>query len=229
MVRARSKPIPTRIYGRMRAAAATLRDDTKRMQIIVTGRHLDVGAALRRHVEEGLTGAVAKYFDRAMDAQVTFDRRNAFFSSDIMVHVGRGIIAHSSAEAADAYQAFALALEHLAKRLRRHKRRLRDHHNSEARALETSRAQQFILAGPEDEHGDSSTDATPLREPLVIAEMQHEIPTLTVGEAVMRLDLSGQPALMFRNAAHGGLNMIYRRTDGHVGWIDPASEGGATP
>lgn len=221
--------MPTRLgearRGEPPRASGTIQEQ---MQITVTGRHLDVGAALRRHVEDGITGAVAKYFDRAMDAQVTFDRRNAFFSADITVHVGRGIIAHSSAESADAYQAFALALEHLAKRLRRHKRRLRDHHNAEARALETSRAQQFILARPEDEHDDASADSVPLPEPLVIAEMQHEIPTLTVGEAVMRLDLSSQPAMMFRNAAHGGLNMIYRRADGHVGWIDPAAESGAT-
>ncbi len=193
------------------------------MQITVTGRHLDVGAALRRHVEEGISGAVAKYFDRAIDAQVTFDRRGAFFSADLMVHVGRNIVAHSGAEGPDAYQAFALALDHLAKRLRRHKRRLRDHHNAEARALETSRAQQFILARPDDsEAQDDAADGTALKEPLVIAEMQHDIPTLTVGEAVMQLDLSSQPALMFRNAGHGGLNMIYRRADGHVGWIDPA-------
>jgi ribosomal subunit interface protein len=194
------------------------------MHITITGRHLDVGAALRRHVEEGLASAVAKYFDRAIDAHVTFDKRAAFFLADIAVHIGRGIEAHASGESDDAYRAFAEALDNLAKRLRRHKRRLRDHRNAETRAFETERAQQFILAGPSEEseaaaagHGDGRGDA----EHLVIAEVQTEIPRLTVGEAVMHLDLGKQPALLFRNAGHGGMNMIYRRTDGHIGWVDP--------
>ncbi len=193
------------------------------MHITVTGRHLDVGASLRHRVEEGLAAAVAKYFDRAIEAHVTFDKRGQFFLSDIAVHVGRGIVAHSSGEADSPDVAFSGALEHLAKRLRRHKRRLRDHNNAESRAAKAEEAWQYVLAGPEDE---TEEKAVANGEPLVVAEMEAEIPTLTVGEAVMRLDLGSAPALMFRNAGSGGLNMIYRRTDGNIGWVDPGARKG---
>lgn len=191
------------------------------MHITVTGRHLDVGASLRRRVEEGLAAAVAKYFDRAIEAHVTFDKRGQFFLADIAVHVGRGIVAHSGGEADDPYVAFSGAIEHLAKRLRRHKRRLRDHHNAESRAGKTEQGWHYVLAG-EDEAEEQGA-ATMNGEPLVVAEMEAEIPTLSVGEAVMRLDLGNAPALMFRNAGNGGLNMIYRRADGNIGWVDPGA------
>ena len=194
------------------------------MHITVTGRHLDVGASLRRRVEEGLAAAVAKYFDRAIEAHVTFDKRGQFFLADIAVHVGRGIVAHSGGEADDPYVAFSGALEHLAKRLRRHKRRLRDHHNATARAGKTEEAWQYVLAGSADEDDEKQADGAAVNgEPLVVAEMEAEIPTLSVGEAVMRLDLGSAPALMFRNAGNGGLNMIYRRADGNIGWVDPGA------
>jgi ribosomal subunit interface protein len=197
------------------------------MHITVTGRHLDVGASLRRRVEEGLAAAVAKYFDRAIEAHVTFDKRGQFFLADIAVHVGRGIVAHSGGEADDPYVAFSGALEHLAKRLRRHKRRLRDHHNATARAGKSEEAWQYVLAGPSDEAEEKPADgATVNGEPLVVAEMEAEIPTLSVGEAVMRLDLGSAPALMFRNAGNGDLNMIYRRADGNIGWVDPGARKG---
>ena len=197
------------------------------MHITVTGRHLDVGASLRRRVEEGLAAAVAKYFDRAIEAHVTFDKRGQFFLADIAVHVGRGIVAHSGGEADDPYLAFAGATEHLAKRLRRHKRRLRDHHNSESRAAKSEEAWQYVLAGPAEEAEEKHADGAPVNgEPLVVAEMEAEIPTLSVGEAVMRLDLGSTPALMFRNAGNGGLNMIYRRADGNIGWVDPGAHKG---
>jgi ribosomal subunit interface protein len=194
------------------------------MHITVTGRHLDVGASLRRRVEEALASAVAKYFDRAIEAHVTFDKRGQFFLADIAVHVGRGIVAHSGGEADDPYLAFIGALEHLAKRLRRHKRRLRDHNNAESRAAKSEQGRHYVLAGPADESEEKEAEGAPVNgEPLVVAEMEADIPTLSVGEAVMRLDLGSAPALMFRNAGNGGLNMIYRRTDGNIGWVDPGA------
>jgi hypothetical protein len=130
---------------------------------------------------------------------------------------------HAEESADQAYAAFDLAMDHLAKRMRRYKRRLRDHHRAET---ESFRAAQYILAPESDE------DAEPIaangnEAPAVIAEMQTEIPTLTVGEAVMRLDLSGVKAMMFLNRAHGGLNMVYRRNDGNIGWVDPRLEASA--
>jgi ribosomal subunit interface protein len=197
------------------------------MNITVTGRHLDVGASLRTRVEESLNATVAKYFDRAIEAHVTFDKRASFFHAEIAVHVGRGIVAQGGAEADDPYVAFAAAQEHLAKRLRRHKRRLRDHNAAEARAAKAERAWHYVLAGPEDadgeDEGKSGAAQGDSAEPLVVAEMEAEIPTLSVGEAVMRLDLGITPALMFRNAGSNELNMIYRRADGHIGWVDPSA------
>jgi ribosomal subunit interface protein len=201
------------------------------MTLTVTGRHIDVGDALRGHVATEVEAIVSKYFDRALESSVVFDKRGAFFECEVAVHVGRGIHARGKDEADDPYVAFNRAAEHIAKRLRRHKRRLRDHHMNGSREVETLAAQQYILAGDdtavdEQETAEPATDRpadthAAVGEPVVVAEMAAEIPTLTVGEAVMRLDLEDMPAMMFRNVAHGGLNMIYRRPDGNVGWIDP--------
>lgn len=189
------------------------------MKVTVTGRHLDVGQALRQHVEEGLEAIVSKYFDKAMDATITFEKENAFYEADISVRIGRGMLIQGSAGAAEPYAAFNNAADHIAKRLRRYKRRLRDHHQVATPEVEALEAQQYILAR-ESETAVGDESARP-SEPVVIAEMTTDITSLTVGEAVMRMDLADVPALMFRNAAHGGLNMIYRRSDGNIGWVDP--------
>ncbi len=183
------------------------------MKLSVTGKQIDIGQALRQHVEDGMAASIAKYFGAAIDAQVVISRDAELFHTEISVHIGKGIEIHAQASAEDAYGAFDAASGHMVKRLRRYKRRLRDHHRSAKRA-ETLAAQQFILAG--DEGADDST-----AEPIIVAEMETEIESLTVSEAVMRMDLANQTALMFRNSAHGGLNMLYRRADGNIGWVDP--------
>jgi ribosomal subunit interface protein len=187
------------------------------MNLTVKGKNIDVGEALRTHVAQSLDHGIAKYFGNPIEATVTFSKQSHLFSADLSVHIGRGILVHAEESADQAYAAFDLAMDHLAKRMRRYKRRLRDHHRAET---ESFRAAQYILAPESDE------DAEPIaangnEAPAVIAEMQTEIPTLTVGEAVMRLDLSGVKAMMFLNRAHGGLNMVYRRNDGNIGWVDP--------
>lgn len=186
------------------------------MQISVKGKQLDVGDAWRRNVEEQLPTIVEKYFDNAQDAQVTLSRVGASFRVDLEVHVGKRILVQTQGTGEDAYAAFAEAGEHLDKRLRRYKRRLRDHHRNRPEPLETLAAQQYVLAGH-----DGEAEPEGQEQPVVIAEMQTDIETLSVGEAVMRMDLAGVPAMMFRNRAHGGLNMVYHREDGHIGWVDP--------
>ena len=183
------------------------------MKLSVTGKQIDIGQALRQHVEDGMKASIAKYFGHAVDAQVVVSRDANLFHTDIAVHIGKGIEVHAQSSADDAYVAFDQASGHMVKRLRRYKRRLRDHHRSTKRA-EALAAQQFIIAA--DEGVDDSAD-----EPVIVAEMQAEIANLTVSEAVMRMDLANQTALMFRNRAHGGLNMLYRREDGNIGWVDP--------
>jgi hypothetical protein len=164
------------------------------------------------------------------------------------VHVGRNILLQSNAEASEPYPAFDTAADKIAKRLRRYKRRLKDHHHKGgdngadgAISFEPLTASQYILEAEPDEvhidgHDEETHDGAPASfdvghdghpQPVVIAEMTTAIDTLTVSEAVMRLDLAELPALMFRNRAHGGLNMIYRRQDGNVGWIDPTGSQGA--
>jgi ribosomal subunit interface protein len=188
------------------------------MQLTVTGKQLDVGDSLRDHIADSLAGLFDKYFGSAIEATVVLSRDAYRYRAQISAHVGRGITMASEAAAEAPYAAFDTAAEHLGKRLRRHKRWLRDHHRQAA--VEAEPAQQYVLAAgdsatTEDDHG--AGDGAP----TIIAEMTTEVPTLSVGEAVMRLDLADSGAMMFRNRAHGGLNMVYRRPDGNVGWVDP--------
>lgn len=193
------------------------------MQLSVTGKQIDVGSALRGHIETSLESAVAKYFDNAIEGTVVLAREAHLLRADILVHIGRGIMVQSHGLATDAYAAFDAAADKIAKRLRRYKRRLRDHHKNRANNFEVLRASQYILAP---EKGSQETEAS---HPVIVAEMSTEIGTMTVGEAVMRMDLAEQPAMLFRNSAHGGLNLVYRRPDGNVGWIDPRGSRAAGP
>jgi ribosomal subunit interface protein len=196
------------------------------MHLSVKGKQLDVGAALRGHIEGQLPTIVGKYFDNPTDAQVTMSKEGNEFRADITVHVGKGILLQGQGRSNDAHAAFDLAAEHVGKRLRRYKRRLRNHHKGRGESVESLRALQYVLAA-EPEGGEEGHDEPD--QPVVIAEMETEIETLTPGEAVMRMDLANLPALMFRNRAHGGLNMVYRRKDGNIGWIDPRGERGGVP
>ncbi len=186
------------------------------MDISVKGKQVDVGDALRGHAESHLVDTVTKYFDNALDSNVVFSRDGNGFRADISVHAGRGMTMQGRASATDAYAAFDGALERIAKRLRRYKKRIRDHRKGDAAGDEMIAAQYAVIAADPDGETVSEDD-----HPAIIAEMAHEIATLTVGEAVMRLDLADSPALMFRNRAHDVLNVVYRRADGNVGWIDP--------
>jgi ribosomal subunit interface protein len=201
------------------------------MQLTVTGKQVEVGNALRTHVESALEAMLGKYFGSAIEAHVVLAREAHLIRAEISLHIGRGIVVNSHASTSDHYIAFDAAAERLAKQLRRYKRRLRDHHSkphAPAERLETARS--FVLA-PIDEDA-AAEGAADGESPVVIAEMSTELPQLTVGEAVMRMDLADVPVLLFRNRSHGGLNLVYRRGDGNIGWIDPAFEagrGGARP
>jgi len=190
------------------------------MQLTVTGKQLDVGDALRRHVADSLEGILGKYFGSAIDASVILSREAHLYDAQLSVHIGRGIMLQSGAAADAPYLAFDEAAQRLAKRLRRYKRRLRDHHRA---APEGEPASQYVLAAEPDEDAGDAPAEDGADGHLVVAEMQTEVPTLTVSEAVMRLDLANDTAMLFRNRAHGGLNLVYRRTDGNFGWVDPGA------
>ncbi|HET7595266.1 MAG TPA: ribosome-associated translation inhibitor RaiA [Stellaceae bacterium] len=188
------------------------------MQVLVTGKQIDVGDSLRGHAEATITAIVARYFDKAIEAHVVFCRERHLIVSDISMHAGRGLVVQCHGEASDAYVAFDTAAERLDKQLRRYKRRLRNHHKAANKdGGDTQAAVDYVLApAPDEEAKPAAGD-----QPLVIAEMRTSIPRLSVSEAVMRLDLADLPALMFRNSAHGNLSLVYRRRDGNVGWVDP--------
>jgi ribosomal subunit interface protein len=190
------------------------------MHITVTGKQIDVGDALRCHTQAAIENIAEKYFGNALEAHVVFSREAHLIQCDLQVHVGRGILVRSEADANEAYAAFDIAAERIDKRLRRYKRRLRDHH---AHDKERERAEPlgrtYVLQPGDNEDAPPPEDEHP--QAMVIAEMETPIPQLSVSEAVMRLDLADLPALMFRNSARGSLNVIYRRRDGNIGWIDP--------
>ena len=194
------------------------------MQIQISAKQVEVPDALREHVQVRLAGAVEKYFASPIEAHVALAREGPAFRADCSVHVGHGIHAQSHGQADDITASFDAAAHRLEKQLRRYKRRLRDHHNKQKeRHLEAQVAQAYVLA-PEPEDAEAPAHF----EPVVIAESSTSILTLTVGEAVMRMDLADLPLLMFKNSAHGGYNVVYRRPDGHIGWLDPrAGEGGS--
>jgi len=198
------------------------------MQLIVKGQQIDVGDALREHVRQSLTNVFGKYFGDAIDGTVIFSREAHLLRASLTVHVGRGITAESEATADQPYVAFDIAADRLAKRLRRHKRRLRDHHKQPVgTAPEVQLADHYVLASTPEGAGEGAAGADEDGQPTVVAEMKAEILALTVSEAVMRLDLADSGALMFVNRAHGGLNMVYRRPDGNIGWVDPKGNRGA--
>ena len=192
------------------------------MQIQITGRHMELGEALRGRIEEGLEAAVSKYFSRAGEANVFVSQQGPFVEVDCNVHLPSGIVLQSTGRADDPYAALEVSLEKMEKRVRRYKRRLKDHHAAAPQPLPASpAAESLILSSDTDDSEDTGMEAGDA--PLTVAETSVQIRTMTVSEAVMQLELQDVPALMFRNAGHDGLNMVYRRPDGHIGWVDPAN------
>jgi ribosomal subunit interface protein len=191
------------------------------MQLTVAGKQVDLSDALRVHVAQHLDSITGKYFDHALEAHVTFSKARSFFTCDINVHAGRGITVRGEGEAGDAHAAFDDAAEHIATRLRRYRRRVSAHARDAASRAKPEPGRQYVLQAetqPETEHHEEPADTL---HATIIAESDAAIETLSVRDAVMRMDLAFQQVMMFRNCRNGQLNVVYRRADGHVGWIDP--------
>ncbi len=189
------------------------------MQTNIQGKQMDVGDALRARVLEKLEEINGKYFNHATDATVTFAREghgHGLVKAHVSIRVGRNIMVVADAAENDPYVSFEAASAKVAKQLRRYKRRLRDHHERQERMPEEQALKALDYTLAEDDGIQQGDD------PVIIAEMPTLVPTICVSDAVMRMDLSGQTAFLFRNARHGGINMVYRRPDGNVGWVDPA-------
>jgi ribosomal subunit interface protein len=195
------------------------------MQLTVSGKQVNLSDALQVHVETHLETITAKYFDQALEAHVTFSKARSFFTCDINVHAGRGVTVRGEGEAADAHAAFDDAAEHIAKRLRRYRQRVNDHSRDVSPTEKPQKGRHYILQNDEVlDLPPPSNGHAPEPEPAnatIIAESDTVIETLSVRDAVMRMDLAYQPLMMFRNKSNGHLNVIYRRPDGHIGWIDP--------
>ena len=187
------------------------------MDIRISGHQMDTGTALQEHAADRLGTIVEKYFDRALSSHVTFGKAPAgAFTCDIVTHVMQGLILKAQGSAPDAHVALDNAAAKIEKQLRRYKRRLTDRHEQTNHSRAEEEAAYTIFAVEEDEEQEVITDA-----PLVIAETRVDIPTATVADAVMMMDLRNTTALFFKNAGTERHNMVYRRADGSIGWVEP--------
>ena len=200
------------------------------MHTKISGKHIDIGDALRTHVEDRLNEAAFKYFDRPVDAAVVFSRDGHGYKCDSSVHLPTGLTAKAQGSHGEIYAAFEASAERIEKQFRRHKRRLKDHHQRRENPIEAIEAQAYVLARHEDEAEEiqleeangSGTGAENGLQPVIVAEMKTDIQTLSVGEAVLQMELAHAPFLMFKNDANGRLNIVFQRDDGNIGWVDPA-------
>lgn len=185
------------------------------MQTQITGKKIDVGEALRSQTEDKMQAVCKKYDLNPLESTATFSKDGPMIRCDLEMHLGRGVYVRANKETDDAYISLEQTVETFEKRLRRHKKRLIDHNKKRDVDYEKTPAFQYVI-NPQNEKNDEGD------HPLIIAEMTTEIPTLTVSEAVMHLDLADVQAMLFNNAAHNQLNVVYRRTDGNIGWIAPS-------
>ena len=210
------------------------------MQVQVSGKHVDVGEALGSRISQELNDGVGKYFERGgQDAEVVVSKDGHGFKVDCWVRLASGQTLVTTGFGGDAHGAFTESLSKLETRVRRYKRRLKDHHigpkrlspeKTEDAAREVARS--IVLRNPEivedDDFGDAGAPDESPPTGMVIAETETRLEIMTVGRAVLELDVTGYPVIVFRNAGHGGVSVVYRRPDGNVGWIDPARTGGGS-
>ncbi len=185
------------------------------MTLRVSGKNIDVGEALRNHIGDQIDAAVSKYFDGGYTGHVIVEKEASNFKTECKIHLDTGIDLVSNGIASDAHPSFDLAAERIEKRLRRYKRRLKDHRASGNAKMHMAPA--YVLAGPTDEEEEQAGSA-----PAIIAENETTIRTMTVSTAVMAMDLSNQDVYVFRNPDNGEINVLHKRDDGNIGWIDPS-------
>jgi ribosomal subunit interface protein len=186
------------------------------MSLRVSGKNMDVGEALRARAEAHFESTVRKYFDGGYTGHLTLEHEGAGYNAQCLVHLDTGAVLQSSAYGGDATSAYELMTDNIEKRLRRYNRRLKSRRH-QGNGTEPVAAQSYVIALP-DEIEDDGRDFAP----TVIAETTSNLKQMSVGEAVMELDLRDSEVVVFRHAGHGGLNVVYRRADGNIGWIDPA-------
>lgn len=187
------------------------------MSVRVSGKHMEIGESFRVRIEEQIEAAVAKYFDGGYSGQVTVTKSTSRFGADCMVHLDTGVNLHAAGEANDPQAAFDMAAERVEKRLRRYKRKLKDHH---ANVLPNNAEIAYtVMDAVPDEDEEIAEDFAP----TIVAESSKKLKTMSVATAVMALDMTDEPVLLFRSPGNEELNIVYRRNDGNIGWIDSAN------
>ena len=193
------------------------------MQINIAGKQMDLGSALKQKIADELEAVVSKYCERTGQARVTVSKQGHLLEVDCNVHLPSGILLQAKGQATDPYAALEIALDRIEKRIRRYRRRLKDHHRPDRSPFPSEPAVDHVLSSVDESEEEPQEDNTSEKNSvLTIAETSTAVHTMAVSEAVMQLELSDVPALMFRNAANKRHNMVYRRTDGHIGWVDPS-------
>lgn len=193
------------------------------MPFRISGKNIDIGEALRERISARVTEALQKYFQGTSEGHVTVARDGFGFRTECALHLSSGITLEAEAMAADAYASADLAALRIEKRLRRYKRRLKDRQAARGDGAAPIEAASYVISAPDSESEEEVTDF----HPVTIAESTTTLRHLSVSEAVMELDLTGAPVVVFRHAGHGRINLVYRRPDGHIGWIDPPHLGGS--
>ncbi|KGF68200.1 hypothetical protein LL06_17905 [Hoeflea sp. BAL378] len=186
------------------------------MSVRVSGKHMEIGESFRTRIEDQITGAVRKYYDGGFSSHVIVEKSGSRFTADCKIHLDTGVILHATGQAQDPQPAFDAAAERVEKRLRRYKRRLKDHY---ANGQQTNAALAYAVV--DSAINDDDSHEVPLDyAPAIIAESTKQLVTMSVANAVMALDMTDERILMFRNAGNDALNVVYRRDDGNIGWID---------
>lgn len=187
------------------------------MRYQISGKQINIGTALQTHVKTELDEVIQKYAERPTDALVIFSKSAHEFACEATVHLSTGLTATAKAKDTEIYAAFNSCCAKMEKQLRRYKRRLKDHHKNRTQPVELFSGSSYIMSSDD---GLNQLESETL-QPIIVAEMEAKIPSLSVGEAVMQMELAGAPVLVFRNESKDGVNVVYRRDDGNIGWIDP--------
>lgn len=186
------------------------------MQIKITGKHLDIGDALHTHIETKLQSFRERFFEGTVHGNVTLEKQRGQFLTDCTLHLATGLVLQSHAQDGSAMGSADVALSHLEKQLKKYKQRLKDHHRSPREDRQPREVSAYVI-----QQDDHEEDIELGHNPPVIAETSAVIPELSVGEAVMQLDISTSPFVLFHNSKEGRINVVYRRPDGNIGWLDP--------
>jgi ribosomal subunit interface protein len=190
------------------------------MSLRISGKNLDVGAALRGQAETRVAAALGKYYEGGYQGHITVGKDGTAFKTDGVLHLSSGITLEASATAHDPYASLDKMAERIEKRLRRYKRRLKDRSAAANGREPLMEIPSYVIAAPDDDIEEHEPDHAG-ENPVIVAESTKSLHQMTVGDAVAELDLTGAPVVIFRHAGNGRMNVVYRRRDGNIGWIDP--------